>query len=197
MYDYRKMNFEERQRILAERRALGLPLHAPPHLRGVPGEFLITAACFEHRHIFEDPDDLSWLADQVLNGLTQAQLSHAAWVFLPNHYHLLLQTEDLRDVSETLRLLHSRIATEMNGRQKMRGRQVWYRFTDRLIRNDRHCWATVNYIHFNPVKHGYVDQIQDWAWSSVHDYSETQGTEWLERVWKDFPVGDYGKGWDW
>ena len=197
MYDYRKMTLEERQQTLAERRALSLPLHAPPHWRGVPGEFLITAACYEHRHIFENPNDLSWLAEQTLQALTLAGLSHAAWVFLPNHYHVLLQAQDLSDVSETLRLLHSRIATEINGRQKQRGRQVWYRFTDRLIRNERHYWATVNYIHFNPVKHGYVDQAQNWAWSSVHDYLATQGKEWLERAGKDFPFEDYGKGWDW
>lgn len=197
MYEYRKMSPEERQRVLEVRRVRGFPLHAPPHFRGVSGEYLITAACYEHRHIFEQPDDLSWLADEVLNALTAANLLHPAWAFLPNHYHILLETEDLSIVSETLRLLHSRVATAINGRHRQRGRRVWYRFSDRLIRSERHHWATVNYIHFNPVKHGYADRMGDWPWSSVHDYLETLGQDKVAHVWKAHPVGDYGKGWDW
>ena len=57
MYDFRKMSPEEQQRILQSRRERGFPLHAPPHLRGVNGEYLITAACFNHQHIFGNPDE--------------------------------------------------------------------------------------------------------------------------------------------
>jgi putative transposase len=66
-----------------------------------------------------------------------------------------------------------------------------------LIHNERHCLATINYIHNNPVKHGYVDDANAWAWSSFHNYSETQGKHWLTQTWKEYPILDYGKGWDW
>jgi putative transposase len=197
MYEYRKMPPEERQIVLQSRRERGFPLHAPPHFRGVSGTYFITGACYEHRPIFEDPDDLPWLAGEVLSALTDAELLYSAWVFLPNHYHVLLETEDLSIVSEVLRILHSRVATDINGRQDQRGRQVWYRFSDRLIRSERHYFASVNYIHHNPIKHGYVDRMTLWPWSSVHDYVETQGAEWLAHTWKACPIRNYGKGWDW
>ncbi len=197
MYDYRKMTPEERQLVLQERRERGFPLHAPPHFRGVSGEYLITAACYEHRSIFSHPDDLSWLVDEVLGALIAAELPHPAWVFLPNHYHILLETEDLSIVSEVLRLLHSQVATAINGRHRQRGRQVWYRFSDRMIRSERHHFASVNYLHYNPIKHGYVDRMGAWPWSSVQDYMEARGKEWLAHTWKAYPIGDYGKGWDW
>jgi REP-associated tyrosine transposase len=28
----------------------------------------------------------------------------------------------------------------------------------------------VDYIHFNPVKHGYVDRVSDWPYSTFHRY---------------------------
>ena len=28
----------------------------------------------------------------------------------------------------------------------------------------------VDYIHFNPVKHGHVARVVDWPWSSFHRY---------------------------
>ena len=197
MYDYRKMTPEEQQCVLQQRRERGFPLHAPPHFRSVSGTYLITSTCYEHRPIFEHPDDLSWLADEALNAFTAANLPHPAWVFLPNHYHVLLETEDLSIVSEVLRLLHSRVATTINGRHHQRGRRVWYRFSDRLIRSERHYFASVNYIHYNPIKHGYVDRMGNWPWSSLHEYMEVQGEEWLGRIWKTYPVKNYGKGWDW
>ncbi len=197
MYDYRKMTPEEQQRILQQRRERGFPLHAPPHFRGISGTCLITSACYEHRPIFEAPGDLSWLADQVLDAFSTADLPHPAWIFLPNHYHILVETKDLSIVSEVLRLLHSRTATAINSRHRQRGRKVWYRFSDRLIRNERHYFATVNYIHYNPIKHGYTDRMSSWPWSSVHGYTETQGKEWLAQTWRTHPVGNYGRGWDW
>ncbi len=197
MYDYRKLSPQERHLILEERRRRGFPLHAPPHFKGIAGVCLVTAACYEHRPIFENPNDLSWLLHEFLESLSVAGLSCNAWVFLPNHYHILLETQDIQIVSKTLRLLHSRIATSINGRHKQRGRKVWYRFSDRLIRSENHYWATVNYIHCNPVKHGYVDKMTEWPWSSVHEYIVRFGQAWFERTWNTYPVGNYGKGWDW
>ena len=196
MYDYRKMTPAERQEILRQRRERGFPLHAPPHFRGLAGEYLITAACYEHRHIFAAPDALSYLTNEVLSALIEAGLEYSAWVFLPNHYHVLLTAPDLAIVSETLRIVHSRIATAMNSQQGQRGRKVWYRYSDRLIRNEAHHWASFNYIHYNPVKHGYVKRSTEWPWISAHEYLEERSREWMAHVWKEYPVKDYGRGWD-
>ena len=197
MYDYRRMTLQERREVVRERHARGFPLHAPPHFRGVTGDYLITAACFEHRPVFAQPPDLSWLLDETVNAFIEAEIPCRAWVFLPNHYHLVLHTEDMGIMSEIIRLLHSRVATEINGRHHRRGRRVWYRFSDRLIRSERHHWATVNYLHYNAVKHGYVDQMTAWPWSSIHEYLEDRGEAEVLRMWREYPVGDYGRGWDW
>jgi putative transposase len=197
MYDYRKMTLEERQQVLEERNARGFPLHSPPHFHNISGTYLITAACYEHRPIFDHRDDLSYLSNEMLDSLKEAKISPQAWIFLPNHYHFLATVGDIRLIGETLRLAHSRIATQMNGRHAQRGRKVWYQYNDRLIRNDRHYLATINYIHDNSVKHGYVDDACAWAWSSLHEYIKTQGWSWLARTAKEYPVLDYGKGWDW
>ncbi|MFC6636692.1 hypothetical protein ACFQDR_04865 [Sulfitobacter sediminilitoris] len=36
------------------------------------------------------------------------------------------------------------------------------------IRDAEDFAAHVDYCHWNPVKHGFVDRPEDWAWSSVH-----------------------------
>jgi len=51
-------------------------------------------------------------------------------------------------------------------------------------------------VHHNPVHHGYARLWTDWPWSSARDYLREVGREEAERIWRDFPVRDYGKGWD-
>ena len=197
MYDYRKMTPTERIEVLACRRAREYPLHAPP--RGVREEgcYLLTAACFEHQHIFDEPALLSWLSDEILNALTGTGNDCRAWCFQPNHYHVLLKIIDKDAISEVIRRTHSRLSTRINSIQHSRGRQVWCQFSDRNMRNDHHYWATVNYLRLNPVKHKYVDDPDKWPWSSWPNYVREFGSEWLCELQQAYPLYDYGKGWDW
>lgn len=48
-------------------------------------------------------------------------------------------------------------------------RGIWQRrFWEHCIRDAADFAAHVDYCHWNPVKHGYVDQPKDWPYSSVH-----------------------------
>ena len=57
-------------------------------------------------------------------------------------------------------------------------------------------YATLNYIHYNPVKHRWAAAPYDWTESSVHWYREHFGREWLRELWSSYPLRDYGRGWD-
>ena len=48
---------------------------------------------------------------------------------------------------------------------------VWQRhFWEHTIRDERDFESHVAYIHFNPVKHGYVERAADWPHSSIHRF---------------------------
>jgi len=197
MYNYRKMTPSQREAIIQIRRERGLPLHSPLHLSQYPGQYFITAACFEHRRFFDDPELLDWLSSEILASIEDTGIVTRAWVFLPNHYHLLIQHDEQKAICEILRKAHSRLATTLNSQQEARGRQVWYEFSDRHIRTERHHQVSTNYIHFNPIKHGYIDSFAEWPWSSVHQYIAEYGIEWIEQIWLEHPIRNFGKGWDW
>jgi putative transposase len=84
-----------------------------------------------------------------------------AWCILPNHYHVVVQTEQIEPLVKEIGLFHGRSSFLWNGEDNQRGRQVWYNCFERPIKSDRHFWATLNYVHNNPVHHGYVDRWQD------------------------------------
>jgi putative transposase len=52
-----------------------------------------------------------------------------------------------------------------------RERGIWQRrYWEHAIRDDTDLERHVDYIHFNPVKHGHVSQVCDWPYSSFHRY---------------------------
>jgi len=58
-------------------------------------------------------------------------------------------------------------------RSDRREGNIWQRrFWEHTIRDDRDYEAHVDYIHYNPVKHGLVDDPKDWAHSTFQRYLE-------------------------
>lgn len=54
-------------------------------------------------------------------------------------------------------------------KRSKRERGLWQRrFWEHRIRDEEDFARHVEYIHFNPVKHGHVQQVQDWPYSSFH-----------------------------
>jgi putative transposase len=57
------------------------------------------------------------------------------------------------------------------GYRRQRRRGVWQpRFIEHMIRDENDLLHHADYIHYNPVKHGYVRCPRDWPWSSFHRY---------------------------
>jgi putative transposase len=58
-----------------------------------------------------------------------------------------------------------------NSKSKRRELVLWQRrFWEPRIRDETDFETHVNYIHYNPVKHGYVANVTDWPYSSFHTY---------------------------
>jgi len=98
-----------------------------------------------------------------------------AWVVLPDHMHCLwtLRKDDSdfprrwRDIktgfSKSLPATEQRSAVMV--RRGERG--VWQRrYWEHPIRDDRDYAVHMDYVHFNPIKHGLVDRPADWPFSS-------------------------------
>ncbi len=72
---------------------------------------------------------------------------------------------------------------------------LWQRrYWEHQIRDEMDLQAHVDYIHFNPVKHGYVQHVLNWPYSSFHRYVQSGllNEEWGYEVGGDVGVG-YGE----
>ena len=106
-----------------------------------------------------------------------------AMVVLPEHLHALWRLPvDDADFSSRCMLLKQaftrrleELGTLERAASRKRGpkgeRSLWQRrFWEHQIRDDDDFARHVDYIHFNPVKHGWVLRAREWPYSSLHRY---------------------------
>ncbi len=196
MYEYRKLTTEQRQALIEQRIARGFPTHSPPHIQQDDTLYLLSATCYNHAIIMQSPNRREELLNAIFKRFIQNGYEIHAWVVLPNHYHVLAHVMEFDLLSSIFRQILGFTSYDWNKDDACQGRKVWFRYTDRLIRSERHYYTTLNYIHYNPVKHGWSNSAYEWKASSLHWYLEQNGREWLRNLWSKYPVRNYGRGWD-
>jgi len=196
MYHWRQMTEAQRAEALGLRKQNGQPWHGPPH--GLEKHWHhVSAACYEHRPILgESPERMAAFEKELLCALAPVSEGVSAWCVLPNHYHVLLQCVNLPAVRRALGALHGRTSHDWNAVDGLPGRKCWHRCLPKALKNESHRWATLNYIHNNPVHHHYAKHWQDWPFSSAVQYLDAVGRQFAERMWKKHPIFKMGEGWD-
>ena len=124
-----------------------------------------------------------------------------AWVVLPDHMHCIwtLPHGD-SDFSKRWKAIKTHFSKHMpptERRSKVRikrdERGIWQRrYWEHAIRDDRDYAAHIDYIHFNPAKHGWVDRVVDWPYSTFHRFVDNGlvATDWAGGSEMDMDVGE-------
>jgi putative transposase len=119
--------------------------------------------------------------DVLRNVVRDVQQRHPfhidAFVVLPDHLHAVwtLPRNDA-DFSRRWMLIKAGFSRRIPpcevrnaSRLKKGERGIWQRrFWEHMIRNQNDHVNHVDYVHYNPVKHGYVALAADWPYSSIH-----------------------------
>ncbi len=188
----------------------------PPHIYAQNADYFLTASFVRHQCLLDTAAKRDRLRDVLQAAIQDYHVKLYAWVILADHYHLLLKTGDDAPLYKFIKRLHGKSAIELNKLDNTPGRQVWYQYWDRFPRNDRDFWAYFNYIHLNPVKHGYVQvsqgilrvdgQVQHIApghtlnihecltrypHSSYAYYVREYGKEFFEDIWAQYTIPNY------
>lgn len=142
------------------------------------GTFFFTVALLERRrHLLTAHIDA--LRSVIADVQSKKTFRIDAIVVLPDHLHCIwtLPPEDA-DFSSRWHAIKARFSQRipmdkrLSARRKRKSeRGIWQRrFWEHQIRDERDFEKHVDYIHFNPVKHGHVQRVIDWPYSSFHRY---------------------------
>ena len=117
---------------------------------------------------------------------------------LPNHIHLILNPENIKEYSKIISSVKHSFSHDVGqvcptylcsqdnlkiGYKNKREKGLFQRrFYEHTILNQSELNNHINYIHYNPVKHGYVKCVKDWKYSSFHKFVEDK---FYDKNWRN------------
>lgn len=167
----------------------------PPHrhrkAHNLPGHaHALTFSCYRGYPFLRGSKTCHWLAEAVNRAGADLGYSVLAYVFIPEHIHLVIfpknRDDDIalflravkqpvarRAVQYLLRYSPQWIPKITRTRGKRTERLFWQSGGgyDRNINEPQTLSKTIDYIHTNPVRRGLVPTATDWQWSSARWYA--------------------------
>lgn len=160
--------------------------HTPAHLALDNAPYFITGAIHNRRPLLQMPSLKQAFFDAMLHRFESYSWEIEHWVILDNHYHIIVRSHRGADLAEIMRKLHSQTAISISAATAC-DLPVWWNYWDYCPRNERDYYVRLNYLLYNPVKHGYVTDLKEYAFSSFHELLEKQGKDALIRQFRAYP----------
>lgn len=147
----------------------------------------LTFCCFRRYPFLSKERTCEWLATSIIKACTRLNYSLWAFVFMPDHVHLIVRSNELiYDMSDFLALVKQATSRKalaflrkespdwLDKLKLKRGNRTEYHFWqkgggfDRNITESSTLENMIDYIHLNPVRKGLVARAVDWKWSSAN-----------------------------
>jgi len=141
------------------------------------GTFFFTLVTYHRRPLFDDAENIHLLRNVMREVKAAHPFTIEAFVLLPDHLHCIWTLPELdSNFSMRWRLIKAYFTRRCPKKykyfstiaRKHKDEQcIWQRrFWEHQIRNEKDLIKHVEYIHYNPVKHGYVKTVSEWPYSS-------------------------------
>jgi REP element-mobilizing transposase RayT len=162
----------------------------------LPGDshpYFITATTVNWLPLFSNQDIAAILLDSLNFLITQHRLDLYAYVIMENHIHLIASAENIAKEIANLKSFTARKSIDYYQVQQNQAilKQLAFYKLDHKVDRDYQFWQEgvhpeqikdevmlrqkVDYIHYNPVRRGYVDLPEHWRYSSARVYAGQHG----------------------
>jgi len=123
-------------------------------------------------------ENITLLRESFSVSKSRYKYSIDAIVIMPDHFHMIITPEIAEEYPHIIRTVKQHFSKhcpviyfehidQSHSRAKKGYSLVWQkRFYEHTIRNEKDLTEKMQYIQHNPVKHGYVDVVEDWEFSS-------------------------------
>lgn len=157
----------------------------------VPGNaHELTFTCYRRYPFLAKDRTCRWLADAINAACLELDYQLWAYVFMPDHVHLIVYPNRAEyDIADLRKQIKAPVAKQAINHLQQHAPEWLPRITrqrgsrterlfwqsgggyDRNIEDPRLLSRMIDYLHDNPVRKGLVDRPADWAWSSAawHD----------------------------
>jgi putative transposase len=140
----------------------------------IPNSIVFITAVTKNRDpLFLKKQNQEILESTINNAMNIHSFEVYAYVLLPDHAHWLLKIIDYQDnFSKVLKCIKGNFTANFKKANNVSGQlSLWQpKFWDHVIRNEKDLGIHLDYIHWNPVKHGFVKNPENWENSSFQKW---------------------------
>ncbi|HES59261.1 MAG: transposase [Calditrichaceae bacterium] len=169
--------------------------HNPPHLLLNGAKYWVTGSAFKHNPYFKEKEIKYKMMDVLCTTAEKLHWQIDDWVILDNHYHLMLESPDTKlndhnpkTIANFMNNFHrfSALWMRKNCGSLKNVKNIFFNYWDTCITYERSYFARLNYLYFNPVKHGYVQHPSEYPYGSYF-YRLKQEKLYLDGLVKKHP----------
>ena len=128
--------------------------------------FHIITQGINKSYIFEKPEDIKYYIKIMYSLSKEQKIKIVGYCIMSNHAHMLIQTENLQELSKYMQRLNTKYGKYYNKKYT----RVGYVFRDRYkaegIYNERYLYNCLKYIYDNPVKAGMCEKAEEYPYSN-------------------------------
>ena len=149
----------------------------PRKNRNLLGEILChhMVQGINREYIFQTNEEKKRYFELLKKYHAQFKIYIIAYCIMDNHAHLLIYSENIRNISNFMKQVNSIYAMYYNKRKHRVGYVYRNRFESVPIMTKEQMYTCIKYIHMNPVKAGIVENENQYQYSSYNDYLSQTG----------------------
>lgn len=95
-------------------------------------------------------------------------------VIIPDHIRMIIKPKNINDYPKIIGQIKSHFTKNVNIEYEMNNNReatIWQRrHWEHTIRDEEDLYKHLDYIHYNPIKHGYVKSVKEWKYSSFNKF---------------------------
>jgi REP element-mobilizing transposase RayT len=164
----------------------------PWRIRYAGAKYHVTVRGNGRRTVFLDGADYERFMDHLVEALEQDRVTLYAYVLMPNHYHLLIETSR-GNVQRFMQRLNTAYSMYFRFKHARPGHCFQGRYGAKVVSGDEYLVRLTRYIHLNPIK---IKRMKNWSeaerreylegyrWSSYEGYVSEEGAlEYVDYHW--------------
>lgn len=158
-------------------------LQSPPHWFVSSAIYMVTGSTLYGKPLLDSDAKLINFYETLMERASILKWLVEAWVVMPTHYHFIARSpENALSLKALIQGVHSINAKFVNRIDGIPGRKVWYNYWDSCIQTEASYNARMRYVMMNPVKHGLVQNPEDYPFSSYKYFVENSEAEFQQII---------------
>lgn len=119
-------------------------------------------------YIFEIPEDIKYYISIMYKLSKEHEIKIKAYCIMNNHAHILIETEQLAELSKYMQRLNTKYGIYYNKKYNRVGYVFRNRYKAEGIYSEEHLYNCIKYIYNNPVKAGICNRAEEYPYSNYN-----------------------------